>query len=102
MNSPTPLGVAERVGKNYERSRASWFEEDFTGHRIAVCLSHGRRSVTNEKKSSFTVRDVKIYHSMRLCHIFRNKKKKKGKRNGKGTKKVNSKRIIKKRDDTGY
>lgn len=80
MNSPTPLGVAERVGKNYERSRASWFEEDFTGHRIAVCLSHGRRSVTNEKKSSFTVRDVKSYHSMRLCHIFRNKKKKKGKK----------------------
>lgn len=79
MNSPTPLGVAERVGKNYG-SRASWFEEDFTGHRIAVCLSHGRGSVTNEKKSSFTVRDVKSYHSMRLCHIFRNKKKKKKKK----------------------
>lgn len=78
MNSPTPLGV-ERVGKNYG-SRASWFEEDFTGHRIAVCLSHGRGSVTNEKKSSFTVRDVKSYHSMRLCHIFRNKKKKKKKK----------------------
>ncbi|KAK9297893.1 hypothetical protein QLX08_008552 [Tetragonisca angustula] len=42
MNSPTPLGVAERVGKNCG-SRASGFEEDFTGHGIAVCLSHARR-----------------------------------------------------------
>ena len=85
MNSPTPLGVAERVGKNCG-SRASGFEEDFTGHGIAVCLSHGRRrgdSSPEERlfqrekreKLSFNVCAATLSYFQQLSHVFRNKRR---------------------------